>query len=440
LLERTGATLAILRELRGQLRVPYLPRKQLAALRDARVREIAAVAAQAPYYRDFFAREGLDPRELRSADDLARLPLVEKRDVQQGRERFEPVGLRDSVVPFPTTGSTGIPLEVLHDRRSLIRNIAWGERERVIEAELCGRRYSYRVAQITHALANDRRVRSYYDRAAFRPGRPRLHLLSVADPLEDVLDAIERLRPPVVRGYGSYLEALYRLAFARGGSVHRPRVIVYMGDAMSRETRDLIEDRLGVPVLDHYGAAECLKIGYTCPAGGFHLHEDLAHVRIINGRGDTLPPGTPGEVVISNLVNRGTVLLNYRLGDVAALAEPGCSCGRTSRLLVGFEGRSTEVVRLPDGEPVHSMRLNTLVRRRREVLQFQLKQESRACFRLLLVTARPTEFSRLAEELVPELAAVLRGCTIEIEQRDWLTEGDGRKLRALVPLPATDAR
>ena len=100
-------------------------------------------------------------------------------------------------------------------------------------------------------------------------------------------------------------------------------MIAFSSDAMTPEGRALIQERFGIPVLGRYGAIEALKIGYTCEAEvGYHLHEDLCHVRIVDD-----------EVVLSNLVNRGTILLNYRLGDIASRLEEPCPCGRSFRRL-----------------------------------------------------------------------------------------------------------
>jgi phenylacetate-CoA ligase len=93
--------------------VPYLPPERIAELRDARVRETVRYAAKTvPYYRDFFAREALDPREIRSADHLAQLPLIDNPTVCADHERFRAQSSTGAqAVQFRSTGtSTGVPL------------------------------------------------------------------------------------------------------------------------------------------------------------------------------------------------------------------------------------------------------------------------------------------------------------------------------------------
>lgn len=222
-LGRVRGTLTILRTLPGQRRVPYLPPERIAELRDARVRETVRYAAETvPYYRDFFAREALDPREICSADHLAQLPLIDNPTVCADHERFRAQSSTGAqAVQFRSTGtSTGVPLYVFHDRPSLLMNIAYSERERAVEAALCGKRYRYTAVDVRFGPATVKRVRDFYDASAFRPLRPRHHQLAIETPLGELLETINRLRPDVIRSYGTYLETMLRLVAARDLEFH----------------------------------------------------------------------------------------------------------------------------------------------------------------------------------------------------------------------------
>jgi phenylacetate-CoA ligase len=96
---------------------------------------------------------------------------------------------------------------------------------------------------------------------------------------------------------------------------------------------------------------------------GYHLYEDLTDLWIADPDAQPCVAGERGEVVISNLVNRATVLLNYRLGDFARLSAKQCPCGRTSALLSTVDGRVSELVHLPGGDIVHPFAFLPVVRR-----------------------------------------------------------------------------
>ena len=154
----------------------------------------------------------------------------------------------------------------------------------------------------------------------------------------------------MIRSLGSYLAIHFGYLARRGGEFHKPRVITYSSDALPAPIRRIIEKNFNIPVFSAYEAIEALKIGYECGENaGLHANIDLYPVRVVAENGRALPPGQMGEMVISNLVNRAQVLLNYRLGDLAYWKTEPCGCGRSLPLLEHPPGRRDDSVRLPRG-------------------------------------------------------------------------------------------
>ena len=427
----------MLRQIPAQRQAQSLPRERIAHNRDQAVRELVGYAVESvPHFRELFARAALDPRDIRGAADLERLPLVEKTLVQADPARFLSTSeaARDAI-EFRTGGTTAMPLTVYHDRSSLIANIAYGERERAVERAFTGRGYRYPVLDVRPMTGTIVRVQDFYADALFRPLRPRRQLVPVDRAPEDVLAAIERLRPSVLRGHGAHLELLFRLAADGVGLTHRPRAIVYAGDTMSDDGREFIESEFGIPVLSVYGAVECFKIGFTCEERvGFHLHEDLVHVMLVDPNGERVPAGERGEVVVSNLVNRGTVLINYRLGDLATLTDEPCACGRTSRRLIDLAGRVNEVLELEDGTLVDPTAVVHALRGCTGMRQFQLVQRRRTDFELRVVVDETEEADRSLAEGTLRLRAVLHGAAIEVVRMREFERTAAGKFRPIVPL------
>jgi phenylacetate-CoA ligase len=437
---RLAGTLTILRTLPGQRRVPFLPAEQVAELRDRRVRETVRHAAETvPHYRELFRREGIDPRQIRSAGDLDRLPLLDRATVHAAPDRFRSTS-RDTqeAISLRTSGmSTGFPLDIYHDRASLLANIAYSERERAVEAHFCGRRVRYTAAELRYAPATVKAVRAFYDRSAFRPFRPRHHDVAIEARLETIVATLNRLRPEVIRGYGNYLELLFRLAVARRIVLHRPKVLVFAGEGMTPEGRSFVETELGIVAISRYNAVEAFKIGFFCEQrSGFHLHEDLCHVSVVGPDGGAVQPGESGEVVISNLVNRATVLLNYRLGDLARMTLEPCPCGRTSRRLTELEGRVGEIIHLQSGEVVPQSTVWGVLKVVDGVIRYQLVQRERASFELKLMTVDRATFDLLAGDVTGRMRDLLQGASLEVVYAEAI-DLDGRgKFRPVIPLDA----
>jgi phenylacetate-CoA ligase len=438
LLDKGHGTLTVLRHVPGQRKATYLPREQLLARRDERVRDTVSYAAETvPYYRDLFRREGIDPRKIRAAGDLERLPLVDKLELRADPRRLVSgsARARDAVV-YRTVGTTGVPVEIRHDRTSLFEGVAHAERERVIESRFVGKRVRYTRMSISDVTGTGNQTRAFYRGGMLAPVRPKHCSLSVSSPLDETIAAINRLQPDLIRSYGSYLELLYGTVVAKGLRVHRPKLVVYGGDRLTARGRELIESTVGIPVVSRYNCVESFKIGFFCEERhGFHLHDDLCHVRIVDEQGNTVPDGTHGEVVISNLVNRGTVLLNYRLGDLATILTEPCVCGRTTRILSELEGRVSEFVRLQDGTMFTPAMLSDLMEPYGEVIRYQLVQVENDRFDLQLVTADEAAFARTADPLAADVSRELAGAAVEPTYHDSAASPQVGKFMRVTALP-----
>jgi len=441
LLGKAQGTLTVLRNVPGQRRATYLPREQLLAHRDERVREtVEYAAATVPYYRDVFRSQGIDPREIRTADDLERLPLLDKLELRADPLRLVSTSDRagDAVV-YRTVGTTGVPVEIRHDRTSLFEGVAHSERERAIECRFVGKRVRYTRMSISDTTGTGNQTRAFYRGGMLAPVRPKHSSLSVSAPLEETIAAVNSVQPDVIRSYGSYLELLYGTVVAKRLRLHRPKLIVYGGDRLTARGRALIESTVGVPVVSRYNCVESFKIGFFCEERrGFHLHEDLCHVRIVDPQGQTVPDGRHGEVVISNLVNRGTVLLNYRLGDLATIVTEPCACGRTTRILSELEGRVSEFILLEDGTMFTPTMLADLMEPHGDVIRYQLVQIEKDRFDLQLVTADEASFAQVAGPLAADVSRLLGGAPVEPTYHDSAGSPQVGKFMRITALPTDE--
>lgn len=404
-----------------------------------RLRSAVRHAARAvPHYRELFARLDLRPDDIRTVEDLSRLPILTRRDLQRDHatlqsEEHPP----DRCLPIFSGGSTGSPSAIRHNPAALFQNAAHGERERSIVARLVGRRSGWREAVIVSPLSSAQKIQGFMrDRLALPPGvEIRRAYLSILDPPEQNLRRLEKFRPDVVHGYGSYVARLFAHLEETGASFHRPRVVTYSSDGLPDSARRRITRMFGIPVLGTYQSAEALKIGFECEAGGLHVNVDLYPVRLVDREGRTVPEWESGDVVLSNLVNRGTVLLNYRVGDRAAFRPGPCACGRTLPRLAGIQGRDDDWVFRRDGSLVHSQAVRSLFGDESEVWQFQVVQETPDRFRVAVVDAPGTDHDRLESRLVEKFVRRLGpGTEIDLSFVPAIEPPSRGKLRAFIGL------
>ena len=146
-----------------------------------------------------------------------------------------------------------------------------------------------------------------------------------------------------------------------------------------------------------------------------------------------VPIGESGQVVASNLVNRGTVLLNYMLGDLARRLPEPCGCGRTLPLLSHVEGRTTDWLRSGSGRPIHPQTLRGFLRQRgREFAVIQLVQERPGHVRVVAVTAPEADREEIRSHVVGEARRLPDPIDAEVEFSETLPRTEGGKVRTFL--------
>jgi phenylacetate-CoA ligase len=201
---------------------------------------------------------------------------------------------------------------------------------------------------------------------------------------------------------------------------------------MTEAGRELIENKFGIRVFSRYNAVESFRIGFSCERQhGFHLREDLCCLRIVDTRGNQVKDGEPGEVVLTNLVNRGTVLINYRIGDLGAITHEPCPCGRTLPMLARLEGRSEDIIYLADGRMVHPRTVWSVFKERNDVLRYQLIQHQPDKFELRIVPAGSQARDAVVNSILEDLEKLLGPVEITTSCLEELPMG-GRKFRPVI--------
>ena len=375
--------------LRRESALPFWPLERVQAIQSRRVRDMVSFAwREVPFYREAMSNARLRPEDFRSADDLALLPLLGKAELQANPAQFSSAGRRPSGLRLQSSGTSGQSRAVHHDASALFWSLVNGHRQRLALGSIVGKRTGYREAVIARLDGHHHDIREFYESHAWLPSRWELRRLMIS-PIETfpkILARLEEFRPDVVGGYGVHLGAYFRWLNREKPASHLPRAIIYGAERMPDADRSLIEEQLGIAVFSFYQAAEALRIAFQCEQRqDLHVSLDQVAVRAIDSTGRNVGPGGSGEIVISNLVNRATVLLNYRLGDVVTLGRERCPCGRSLPTIESIDGRADDLVLLPDGSSVHSIEILRSLEAVAGVLQVQLVQEELRRFRLLVV-------------------------------------------------------
>jgi len=107
---------------------------------------------------------------------------------------------------------------------------------------------------------------------------------------------------------------------------------IFGPDFMTSSLREELEEGFGIKAYSIYGVEELVEPGVAGECeyqDGLHIAEDHFYAEVINpATGKLLPPGSPGELVITTLTTEAYPLIRYRTGDITTLSESPCPCGR----------------------------------------------------------------------------------------------------------------
>lgn len=371
----------VARRVIGQARYPYASPQRIARDRDRNLRRMVAYAYRhVPYYGETFRRLGLTPDDIRTFDDLRKLPLISVEDLQRHPEAFRSTEFRlEELLALASSGSTGRPHTVWHDLGSLYTNSTDAERDRRMLQAIIGRGVRYRSMSISSATGTGSAINAATRANALWPRWLALKRTAALEKesLEQMAERLSRVQPDQLGGYGSTIAALFEHLDAQGQPFHRPRIVRYASDALPASARAMIEQKYDCEVFSVYQAVEALKLGWECEAHqGYHINADHYPTRIVDAEGHDVADGKTGEVVICNLTNKGTVLLNYRMGDLAQRIDAPCPCGRNLPRIGWVQGRNADTLSALDGRRVHFSLISPTITERGDVWQYQMVQEA----------------------------------------------------------------
>ena len=320
-----------------------LPRDRLAALQLQRLQEVVARVAGVEFYKRAFARTGVGPDDIKSLDDLRRLPLTCKEDLRQ----HYPLGFlavpREKVARIHgSSGTTGKPTFVAYTREDL-----------EIWAGLCAR------FLVAGGLRDDHTVQIAFGYGLFTGGFG-LHygvekvgaavIPAAAGNTPRQLMLMQDLGANVLVCTPTYALNIAERARQQGTDPRElPLEFAHLGaEPWTEDMRAEIESSLGLFAMNNYGLSEIVGPGVSgeCAVrNGMHISEDHFLVECLDP--DTLEPvaeGERGELVFTNLTKQATPLIRYRTRDIAALDRSPCPCGRTGARMSRVVGRTDDML------------------------------------------------------------------------------------------------
>jgi phenylacetate-coenzyme A ligase PaaK-like adenylate-forming protein len=338
----------------------------IARRQDRRLAALVAFArGHSPLYRQLYADLPVDGWTLADLPPTAKQDLMAQFDdwvtdpdiSRTGLEAFiaDParvgVPYRDGLFVSTTSGTTGQPGLIVHDRRA----IAVYRAMTIVRADLAwlslggwaalvrrGLRWAAIVGTGAHfagtAWIEFERRRNPVYRRAFRT-------FSVQQPLAKLVDGLNAFNPAVLTSYPSALEQLADEQVA-GRLRVRPTVLQTAGESMTTDSRKKVAAAFGRPIHDTYAATEFEFIATDCPAGWLHVNSDWVVLEPVDAAFRPTPAGQASHtVLLTDLADRIQPIIRYDLGDSVVARPDPCPC-RSPFPAIRVDGRRDDVLRL----------------------------------------------------------------------------------------------
>ncbi len=355
-----------------------LPRDQLADLQLEKLQKMMnELWGKNAFYTAKWRAAGISPSDVRSLDDLSRLPFTLKSELSADQEAHPPFGnnltypLQEYVRFHQTSGTTGVPLKVLDTNESWDWwGRCWGHvlagagvtaSDRLFMAFAFGPFIGFWAA-----VEGARKIGALMIPGGGRDSRQRLELMQSAGATVLCCTPTYALRlEEVSREVGFDMTSIPMKSTVHAGEP----------GASIPATKRRIEDAWNAKCFDHAGASEVGAHSFGCEeqSGGTHLIESEFIVEVVDPEtGLTVPVGQRGEMVITNLGRWGFPVIRYRTGDIVTVDTSPCGCGRTfMRFPGGILGRADDMVTVR-GVNVFPSGVENIVRKFPEVHEFRI--------------------------------------------------------------------
>lgn len=322
-----------------------LPREDLTALQLVRLKNLCErVFANVPFYRKRFEEMGITPADIRSLDDIARLPFTEKQDLRDSYPYQMFAVPKETIVRLhASSGTTGKATVVGYTKRD-VQN--W--------AEMMARCF------MAAGLNSSDLVHNAFGYGLFTGGLG-VHygveaLGATVIPMSGggtkrQIQLLKDFGATAITCTPSYALFLHEAALAEGIDMRDLplRVGVFGAEPWTEAMRKDIESKFGITAVNIYGLSEVMGPGVAqeCAEAqcGMHIFEDHFLPEIIDPKtGEVLPAGASGELVLTTLTKEAIPLLRYRTGDITSLDYTPCCCGRTHVRMTRIMGRSDDML------------------------------------------------------------------------------------------------
>lgn len=321
-----------------------MTREQISALQLERLQATVRHCMNSPFYKQRFEEIGLKPEDIKSLDDIRKIPFTTKADLRDTYPfGMASVPLRECTRLHSSSGTTGTPTVILHTKKDLEE---W--------ANQVARNLWMVGLRPDDVFQNSSGYGMFTGGLGFQYGAERMGMLTIPAAAGNSLRQIKFMTDfgtTALHAVPSYVTRLYEVMQSAGVDPRKDtklKVLAIGAEPHSEEQRRRIEEMMGVKAYNSFGMSEMCGpgVGFECQEqNGLHFWEDYYIVEIVDP--ETLEPvadGEIGELVLTSLCREAMPLLRYRTRDLTRVLGRTCPCGRNHVRIDRMRGRSDDMM------------------------------------------------------------------------------------------------
>lgn len=325
-------------------KIETMPQQDLKALQLEKLKKVVTlVYERVPHYRKKFEEAKVKPEDIKSLEDVVRLPFTTKEDLFVDYPYgLLAVPLEEVVRLHTSSGTTGKPKALFFTKKDIDA-----------QAELIARNLVMTGTTRGDVLQNSMTYGLFTGALVMHYGAEKLGVLVIpAGPgnTERQIELMKTFGTTCFHMTPSYALYVASVILNKGLDPRRDLKLkrAYLGaEPYTEETRKKIEELLGIDVYNCYGLSEMggPGVGFECVyKEGLHIWEDAFLVEIVNPEtGEPVKEGEIGELVLTSLNREGMPLIRYRTRDLTFFFTEPCACGRTHRRISRILGRADDM-------------------------------------------------------------------------------------------------
>ena len=369
---------SILKELKFLKKTQWWSQEQIEELQNKKLQRLIQYAIlNVPYYRDLFSKLKLTADDIRTKEDLIKLPILTKEIL-----RSHPIDYFTTQIKKDLhydlcggSGSTGVPVFIRVDRNS--KSVAMAALWRAWQ--WTDYKFGDSILYIWGVPSTWEAIKKFPKNFAMwirnEKFFPAFSLREVSQ-FEKLTQILKKDTPDILFGYTNsiYLLALYLQK--NNIKIKIKKAIIPTAETLQAHQRKTIESVLQAPIFDQYGCGETMSIAYECDAhNGYHIVNE--HIILEFEQLSSLNSDLYG-LIITDLDNKTMPLIRYKNGDLAQPKDGLCSCGRSGKLLQRISGRYSDLLQTKDGGfiTIPGMRGGWVMKKTSGVKQYQVIQLS----------------------------------------------------------------